>query len=97
MRGAKSLKRLTVNLCLLRCFREPISPYEVLKHCGVSYPGIHRELGKFQDLGLVTLAYTGKSSKGGLKKFFVLSKKGRILLALFSEDGQEDDALLEAV
>jgi len=79
------LKRLIVNLDLLRCFREPTSPFELFKHFGVSYPYIHGQLGKFQDLGLVTLAYDGKSSKGGLKKFFVLTRKGRILLALFSE------------
>ncbi len=90
------MKQLNVNLDLLRCFREPTSPFELFKHCGASYPCIHGQLSKFQDLGLVTLAYTGKSSKNSIKKFFVLTKKGRILLALFSENG-EDDALLEAV
>ena len=82
---------LMVNMGLLRCFQEPTSAYELFR-CGAwrSYSGIHPQVVKLRNLGLITLAFTGRTERNsGVKKFWVLTEKGRVLLKLFSEESEE--------
>ncbi len=91
---------LLINIGLLRRFRVPTSNVDLLKEgAWKSYSGVWPQVDKLQKLGLITWAYTD-SAEGKLgshlKKFYILTRKGRILLALFSEN-EENANLLEAI
>jgi hypothetical protein len=98
MKKAADGKFLLINIELLRCFQEPTSAFEIFQ-CGswCTYSSVHRQVSKLLDLGLITLACTGYTLRhSGVKKFWVLTKKGQLLLELFPEK-ESDDSLLEAV
>ena len=87
---------LRINIVLLRRFGTPTSAFDLFRAgAGNNYSGVFSQVNKLLKLGLITWAFTGSSCKGGVKKFWVLTKKGRLLLELFPEK-ETDDSLLEA-
>jgi hypothetical protein len=82
---------LSFNIGLLRRFCEPVSVYDLFKSSdGQCYSAFFKAVRKLLDLGLITLAYSEGSSRNGIKKFWVLSSKGKVLLELFPEDEVEE-------
>lgn len=88
--------QFALNFNLLCCFRTPQSPWDLQQQFDFCYTAIFKEIRKFQRLGLITSAYNAKSSKNGLKTFYVLTKKGQVLLELFPQGAERTD-LLDAI
>lgn len=76
---------VSIDLRLLRALKQPISCYELSMSGFGLYSAVVRSIKKHERLGLVAVSEAGLSVKGGPKKFWVLTDKGRSLLKLFSE------------
>lgn len=88
---------LIINIALLRQFKRPTSTYDLFKDgLWSSYTGVFKQVVRLLDLGLITQVFTVASAKGGVKKLYVLTRIGEILVALFPESGGFDKGLLEA-
>jgi hypothetical protein len=97
-KGPSSTKFLKINLSLLRRFEEPTNIFDLFSsglYC--SYSDAWCNVKKLLNLELIAFGYLGKTKKMGspVKKFYVLSGKGKELLGLFPEDPEdfEEDLL----
>jgi hypothetical protein len=93
-------KFLLINIGLLRRFRTATAVVDLFNDGSwKSYSGVWPQISKLLKLGLIVWVYSNINAGdwgSHRKKFYVLSRKGRILLALFPEKGVVDEGLLEA-
>ena len=90
-------KFLRINIGLLRRFQIPTSAFDLYREgAWKSYSGVFPQVHKLIEWELITWIHTDHTGRGsGVKKFWVLTERGRRLLELFPEE-DVDDGLSEA-